>query len=89
MITVTNINKNYPVTVCGKQIRPGCSYSFETADIRKLNYLVSTGDIKIDFNKVIDTNNRIKSASRKTQSKDTIIIDGSANSVEDSSNEVN
>ena len=39
--------------------------------------------------KVIDTNNRIKSASRKTQSKDTIIIDSSANSVEDSSNEVN
>lgn len=82
MIIVTNRNFHNAINICGKLIGPQKSQTFNKVDSDKINYYVSTGDIKVKY--VDEPDKKTRQVSRKQAKNDTIII-GSNNEVNTSS----
>lgn len=76
MVVVTNNNRNHAVTVGGQKILPGNSKQYETVDLSKLKYLISTGDISVSYASPKNAT-KTKPITRRASLKDTINIDGS------------
>lgn len=80
MIIITNNSRSHAITISGRSIAPRKSATFESVDMKKLNYLVSIGDANVRYE---TTEAKPKNVTRKSSIKDTIIIDSSAKSDED------
>ena len=84
MIIITNRNFHSAINICGKLIGPQKSQTFDKVDLDKINYYVSTGDIKVKY--VDAPEKKTRQVSRKQPKNDTIII-GSGNEVNTSSDD--
>ena len=81
MIIITNNSRSHSITISGRSIAPRKSATFESVDTNKLNYLISTGDVNVRYE---TTEAKPKNVTRKSSIKDTIIIDSSDKSADDS-----
>lgn len=77
MIIITNNSRSHAITISGRSIAPRKSATFESVDMKKLNYLVSIGDANVRYE---TTEAKPKNVTRKSSIKDTIIIDSTAKS---------
>ncbi len=88
MVIITNKNLYNCISIGDKRIKPHASESFKSVDMKRVNYLVSTGDIQVKFVES-DTNDTKVRGSRKNHRQDTIIIDSSNNKSNESSDDLN